>query len=523
LFSRRADKATLTAILVFTVSLYLWLIYMTSWGNRWWFLDTVDNVLMLGSVDDAYRFFIIRGAFLHLSYYNWSYIFPLQLVMDGGLSWLLHHNLFVMRLIHGWLYLLSLVSMIFSVMAVTRNRFLSFSSFLLLALMPACLFISFSFYAEAWMVVIVIWLIYAFAHDDPWLIVALSGLGSLTRPGGAWFAGFIALYFFLRKQYTKAVLALTPLAIYLFWVVVSAGWQNFKHWREVFTSMRTQANSALIQSMMDPWSLFFSYGLVFFTFVALGLCNKKAWRFWPLILATAYWIWHWMHDAWMGHGKMEARYFVPIAPVLVLLWACGMEWLWQQCRKMPKRHIRIAASLIVLITLTGFLMQQAQINYVLGNLLHGRLPGWKQVEYGIGTTNPGYQQVRQEIINLVYRATAPSTPDRVDTILLPSSSSWLFYYLDPQQIPPDVTLGYVPDFDAQKQGLDILNNVYAQFGEGSRYALYDFYPPRPGEKLALYIGYMRGVKPSRVIMNSVPVYLFAYQSHLAEQLEEQAQ
>src|SRR5690554_3593638 len=78
--SRRASRL-LIAMFALLALLYAWIIYMTSVGDIWWELDVVNSFRMWG-VDDSYRFYIIRDAFNHASYFSWSYTLPLQLFVD---------------------------------------------------------------------------------------------------------------------------------------------------------------------------------------------------------------------------------------------------------------------------------------------------------------------------------------------------------------------------------------------------------------------------------------------------------
>lgn len=83
-------------LLVFIGSLCL--IWFTLLGQHLYDIDTIELIPVLG-IDDAYRYFLAKQAWSDSSLYQWNYILPLALALDGLLVSLFDGNIYVIRVV----------------------------------------------------------------------------------------------------------------------------------------------------------------------------------------------------------------------------------------------------------------------------------------------------------------------------------------------------------------------------------------------------------------------------------------
>lgn len=507
--SRRASRL-LIAMFALLVLLYAWIIYMTSVGDIWWELDVVNSFRMWG-VDDSYRFYIIRDAFNHASYFSWSYTLPLQLFFDGGLAVILSDNIAVLRAIHGGIYLLSLFFLAHSLLRLSPRWPLAWSAVLMLGLIPFCLFISISFYAEAYMMSFVVLMLVARINQRDNLLLVLAAISPLTRPEGIFFLGAVGLYFLVKKDLKRALLAGMPIGVFFAWMLSTSGWTQFVEWREHFGQVQSVIREIVPEqtNVHNVWKMFGGWLLLP---VLLSLFNSKLRPLWPLLLATGLWFVYWTLNIIVGGGNYEARYFVPVVPVLVVMWALGLDWLYTLLSGYPGR--RVAASgcaLLFAATLSFFVLQQTHIRFYLEQrFTEDPLPLASLAQMPLRTT-PETVRSRQGLMRAIYHAVSEENPYQVDRLLFSSSFARLYYYMDPEKVPRNVMVGFAPT-----RSDDLIyktpNRVFAMFGSPNRYAYFDFFPPELGGPLAVFVGNIEHVAPIR-IYGDVPLYLFRYQSY----------
>lgn len=507
--SWRASCAFLGVLALLAV-LYGWIIYLSSVGDVWWELDVVNSFRMWG-VDDSYRYYLIRDILNFPNYFSWSYTLPVQLVFDGSLSALLGQNIAALRAVHGAIYLLSLYVLTRSLMKLTRHWQLALSAMLLLGLIPFCLFVSISFYAESYMVVLVVLMLAAQINQRDNLLLVLASVSPLTRPEGIFFLAAVGLYFLAQKDFKRVLLVGFPITMYFLWMLATSGWDQFVEWRAHFVQVQLITRET-VPALQDAGNIWRMFGMLFLAPVFLSPLNKKIHPLWPLVLATVLWFLFWARNILVGEGNYEARYFVPLVPVLVVMWVAGVDFLASLLSRFTRKYVSVVAcGLLFIITLYSFVVQQTHIQFYVKLLFtEEALPLAALAQLPV-KTSPDFLKGRQGLMEAIYHGVSEDNPYQVDRLLLSTSFARLFYYLDPRKVPPDVEVGFAPT-----RSHDLIykqpTKIFAMFGgERQRYAYFDFFPPELGGPLAVFVGNIEYVAPIR-IYGDVPLYLFRYES-----------
>lgn len=509
--ARRQFCILLTALLTALAAGYGLIIYLTSVGNNWWLLDVFNNVRIWG-MDDAYRFFLTSQAFSRSQYFNWSYLLPLQPLLDGGLSAISGHNIVIMRAVHGGLYLLALGVFGRCVSGWLHSARLGLLSVLLLGIIPACLFVALSFYAESYMQVLTIAIIWAFlTRRDNWLC-GLVAVAVLLRPEALFLVLSMGLYFVQRRDWRRAVAVFIPGFIYLLVVLATCGWGNFVDWRTHFSVVQ-RLNVKHFELFTNAFNIVHVWTGWVLVPAAVGLCSRRVWRLWPLLLAAALWGALWVYNILVGYGTFEPRYFASITPVVVLLWAAGLAqggaWLSAFWRPVWRTA---AAGLLMVTTLGVFAFQQVSINFYVTSLFSADPLPLSIIK----TTTPrlggrAFVPYKQALFKTLYKAASPINAQRVQTLMIASKFTWIFYFLEADRLAADVRVAFAPTNSAAPL-YRWPTHVFAMFGSGARYGYYDFQPYQPDLKSAVYIGRFERVRPDRLFAD-VPLYLLSYQRH----------
>lgn len=498
-------------LLSFLGCLYGFVIYLTTVGNNWWILDVFNNIRIWG-MDDAYRFFLTSQAFSHPDYFNWSYLLPVQPVLDGGLSLISGHNIVFMRALHAGFYVIALGVFGRCVRDWLQSPRLGLLSALLLGLIPTCLFVAISFYAESYMQLLTIGIIWAFIYRRHNLLCALAGIAVLLRPEALFFVLSIGLYFALRRDWRRALAVFAPGCVYFLIILATCGWANFVGWREHFSAVQLMnvkhfslfTNAFGIIDVWTGWML---------VPAAIGLCCRRVWGLWPLLLAAALWAALWVYNILIGHGVFEARYFASITPVVVLLWAEGLALLGTWLRRFVRPvWIAVLAGLLVMLTITTFALQQVSVQFYATNLFDPKPLPFSTIK----ATTPRlggstFEPYKKELFKTLYKATSPVNAQRVQTLMISTKFAWIFYFLEPNRLADDVIIAFAPTNSAAPL-YKWPTNVFAMYGSGARYGYYDFQPYRAGARSALYVGRFERVRPDRLFAD-VPLYLLSYQRH----------
>src|SRR5690554_144184 len=95
------------AILLFFSSFYIFIAWLTSYGEKRWILDHVVGFNVFYG-DDAYRYFLARSAWSKIELYAYNFMLPVNLALERVVLTLAQESLFYSRAIHGILAAISL-------------------------------------------------------------------------------------------------------------------------------------------------------------------------------------------------------------------------------------------------------------------------------------------------------------------------------------------------------------------------------------------------------------------------------
>ncbi|WP_246947576.1 hypothetical protein [Alcanivorax quisquiliarum] len=502
---------------------YASLAWLISGGTIWWVLDLMEGYNVFYG-DDAYRFFLARSAFSSPELYTYNFVLPGSLFLDGFLAWVLSGDLLLMRIAHGAATTAALVCLWKAGRHIRIPSGVMLLALLILVLHPRFSFTALSFYGEVWLGAAVCFLLWLFVKKGLAGVAVVSGLLPLLRPEGIFIVTALAIYYSREGMWRLFALTLLPGGIYALYLLyalypdISLYWQ----WR---VDLRIILNK-IVAPIEGQW-LHKGYSLLFLLPALAGFLYRPARALWPILLGMLVWILYLFVLVLLGLAGYEERYAYGALPVLAFLWASFFAWFMGILKRTRPAHY-VSGAVVTAVALFS-IMAHVQLILPLRHAISehgvGQAVSWLasgQLNKVFRSHDPGVLSSRQEMANRIYDLL--DQDKGIDTLVI--YDVFLYYYLDPDRLPPGLVVGYPATNNVAFQLL--MNGQVFIIHAGDRMHRYlDLGEPdfRTSERRVLYVDRMplRGY-PYTWHFGSLPssLYLFSYRASKTPSLDIEA-
>jgi len=492
-------------------SLYVVLAWVVSGGDTWWVVDFVDGQNVFFG-DDAYRFFLSRGAWVNPDLYTYNFVLPGQLFLDGAITNLVNGDLFLSRCVHGLVGAAGLSLLYLSGRQLDISKTPLLAAIMVMGFLPRYALMSLSFYGEVWLGFFLILALFLFLKKNLLWMSLVASCFPLLRPEGIFFLAPLCLYMVMERRPKEFFLMLLPGFLYFIFVYFSlASLSDYSYWR---TELRT------ILSKMDHltgnWDLFFIYSALFTVPAALALFSSSTRKFWPFLVGAGLWVLWFQFLVINQLATFENRYSYALIPFIAILWAIFFNGVSRVAsRYMTGQWISVSQRVLVFaIALSIILLHFAKTSNVrqvvrdygysglMEKIMHGR---WEEI-YGFHPRET--LEARKDTVATIE---ALLVQDKgIDNLSIYTNT--LFYYLDPEKIPQHVTVGFLTNGYMVFQLL-LDGQSFIQHSGGRMYSYMDYGEPdfRDGEKRAIVVTVMPLENyPYTWKRNGIEMYLFSY-------------
>lgn len=502
-------RACLIFILFFF--LYVGLAWAVSGNDTWWVIDYVDGQNIFFG-DDAYRFFLARGAWVNSNLYTYNFVLPGQLLLDGAIIRLANGDLFLSRSAHAFAGAAVLVLLYRIGCQLNLPRIVLFSGILIMGLLPRYALMSLSFYGEVWLGLFLVLALFFFLRGSLLAMALTVSCLPLFRPEGIFFLAPIFFYLVLEKKWKELFILVLPGFIYFFYLCFSLpSLTDYMYWR---LELRTILSK--LDYHISDWKLFSLYSFLFTVPAVLALASPLAKRFWPFLLGGAIWVGSFQLSIIQGMATFENRYSYVLIPFVALLWviffteiyAFGLKW-FSGGRMACVRNVLALVSGLLIVG-THFIktdnVHQAIYHYGYSGWLQKMWQGeWGEL-YGF---HPQETLEARKVFAEKIEAFL-SEDEGIDNVSIYTNS--LFYYLDPEKIPGHVTVGFLTNGYMVFHML-LGGQSFIQHPGGKMYSYMDYGEPdfRNGERRSLVVTVMPLKDyPYTWKWGDIEMYLFSY-------------
>lgn len=506
---RRTGMSPLPWLLAIVAVLYAVLAWLACGRDEWWLLGVIDGQ-QLFAIDDAYRFYLAKTAWLDPDLYAWNYVLPGPVLADGTLASLTGGNLYLMRTLHVVAACATLGFTWHAGVRLGASRLAMSVSTSLLALMPLFAFVFLSFYGETWLTLALAAALYCFASGRERSAALLFALLPLLRPEGIFFIAPLGLHYLLRRRFDLLALLGGPgflYALHLLYALDSIA--AYGDWRlELARILANVHDSGLRRAagFLD------SFNALWVLPAIAGLFTAPLRRWWPLWSGALLWLLWTVVSIGRGLSYHEARYLLSLLPVLAIGWPFFFVAV---ARRWPGKNPQAAATALLLalslfVTLEHF-RQIDPVKAAWGNQ-RWPVPGLPAARDYVGTLSARAIGVRAATADAVANMVAGNPA--IDRVLVTSTE--VFYHLDPR-IQARARVVYVPINEAvAARWLD--GRFFGMFPGGSQYAYYRLRAPRPDDRhLALYVGTLEGAGVAPVFrQGNYAIYLVGFEATLKD-------
>lgn len=504
------DRRAYWIFAVFSL-LYVGLAWIVSGGDTWWVVDFVDGQNVFFG-DDAYRFFLSRGAWVNPDLYTYNFVLPGQLFLDGAITWLVGGDIFLSRGIHALVGAGGLSLLYLCGRELGLSKAVLLAAVIMMGLLPRYALMSLSFYGEAWLGFFVILSVLLFLRKQfLWMSLVVAWL-PLLRPEGIFFLIPVGVYLFRERRVKEIVLLLLPGTIYFFFLWISLpSLTDYSYWRQELRTILSK-----LDYQIGEWDLFFLYALLMTVPALIGGTLPAARRLWPFLLGAVVWV-AWFQLLLLNElATFENRYSFVLIPFITLLWAVFFHSA-SRCvsRYMADRWTAIAPIMLVYgvaLTVVGIHfdktsnVRQAVRKYGYSGLFERAVEGrWDEL-YGY---HPVESLESRKYIVATMESLLAEDPG-IDNLSIYTNS--LFYYLDPEKIPRHVTVGFLTN-GYMVFHLLLDGQSFIQHAGGRMYSYLDYGEPdfSQDEKRALVVTIMPLENyPYTWKRGGIEMYLFSY-------------
>lgn len=476
-------------VFVFTLlfCFYSYLSFLSRGGDEWWLIDFAAKGNVLWG-DDAYRYFVVRSAWLSADVYWFNFVLPAQVLLDGIVSSVANGNLFFARIIKALILTGSVWLTYGTCLNLGVRKSVALASSLVLGLLPLYFFVGLSFFGESWFLFFFALSMYFHSlQKNKCSQLAASVLPLIRVEGLIVVLGISLLGAVKRDKYQTFIPVALGGLYFLSIITIGPGLNSFTSWRapmsEVYSATgRWYGGDLSLFWDANPW--------VWYCLSVLGaaiflLKKMPAYVIGSALIAVAFII-----MAYLKVINFEPRYLTQAMPILPVGLAVLFEW----ALKRFDRSV-YGAFMDVILSLLFFTFFIFNVNtiYVFSTIStyfsnNGSLP--KEVIAAPFELSTYFKKLsKDEINNFRELATVThgmlSARNDIDTLVV--SNFLLYYFLDPHLIPPN-TKAVFPLFG--RRTLDRVlgkNRTGGYFSAPPYYQEFTLSEPKDGVPLLLYI------------------------------------
>lgn len=415
--------------------------WLASGGQTWWHLDFVyGNNIFWG--DDAYRYFLVRSAWLNPDLYFFNFLLPGQALLDGTLTSLAGDSLLAARVLKALVAATALFLLYRACIHLGTGRVPATAAMVLLGLMPLYGFISLSFYGESWFMVLLCLALWLYSRGRLVAACLVVSVLPLVRAEGILFVGFLSLYGLWLRDWRRFFIPGGAGFVYLLLILsVGPGLEGFLGWRgvtgEIYRAAETWFGGSVdrfVNMFSPPWILLGALGF---------LCSPRR-DLWPFLAGALGLLLGSLYLITANRAAFEPRYIAAAMPVLALGFALACRLALDRWRPRFPRLLPGCLTVVALLVLVSHLSAVYGVRVViyesLARAIHTDAPVkplTRVREKTLQTTGEELAGYR-ELADVVTRMTHANP--RIETLFV--SEVRLFYFLDPQALPSRVTVAY---------------------------------------------------------------------------------
>ncbi len=427
-------------------------------------LDIVER-FSLFNVDDAYRYYLAGQVWHNFDLYTWNYLLPVPLFLDGMLVTLWRGDISAVRLTKLVITFAGLFMLYLSARSLSQSRHVAAASVLVLALMPAWMFVSIGFLGESWLSLCLIMALFFFLRGWMTATALCASLLPLIRPEGLWLIAPLAVLFLCRRQYRCLILLGLPGLLYLLWLLYALeDFSDYYRWRFTY---RQYAQYHPVSGLHRPGMFFITFNGLFLAVAAWG-----AWRapqmmcLRPFLYGAVLWVTAFCILVLLHRVFYEPRYFTAVMPVLALAFGAGLSTIKAQCNR---RYLNGALVALVLFVLINHLLQIDTLRQRYTNGV--RLPLFSTTEaYDLarGTDSAEALDIAHVLVHVYEELEAHP---HIDAIFIPMERD-TFYWLDKQRLGQarEIILPVSYSEDVARFG----GSFYGMYPSGRQYGYFSF-------------------------------------------------
>ena len=425
------------SLFLFFVSLYVFLAWVVSGGEKWWIIDYVDGQNIFYG-DDAYRFFLSRSFLLNPDLYHYNFVLPGAMVLDGLVTTLTDSDLLLSRCFHALIGSLSICLIYDSARSLGVTRKISFFAILLLAFLPRFSLMSISFYGEAWLGGFICLSIWLYVKKKYFWLAFVASWFPLLRPEGIFFLSAYGVFFIFERRWKELLLLFAPGSLYFLYLnIVLPDFAEYNHWRIELRKILSKLSPGV-----GKWELFSFYSS-FYTIPAVAGFFMKPMRFiWPAVLGAVLWLIWFQGLVFFDLATVESRYAFVLYPVLTLSWAVFFCTLLGKVKNELFVYVDLShmVGFVAIAIIFFHFSEMSLVKYAIKNdgyklVAESILKGeWNKIyPYRSRSERQGWKYLNDKMIS------AMNSDPGIDKLAI--YDSVLFYNLDPKKIPEHIEVG----------------------------------------------------------------------------------
>lgn len=452
-----------------------------------WLFDWIDNFQLL-SIDDAYRYFSIRGAWTNGALWHWYYVQPANLLFEGMLNSLFRGAVFPMRLGHVALTLAGVFFVYLCALELGVRKWIAVLSGFSLLAMPLFAVVGMSFYGESLLAALLAMASYCHLKGYRYGFVFFAALVPLAQRQGLVFLLPFLMWYALRRDWKMVLFLVLPGFVYflnIIWHESLIEYFSILQLHKLYPALPVEAQAR------PWWSTLVLLNPVFCGAALLGALffhRSARWRpaFLPVFWGGVLWL---LLDCFVLSplNSYEPRYIVPSLPAFILGYGLFCEAVCARLQLWQKGGRALPVLLVVGVTSLLCIENLGQSDPLRNLVLDGRR--WPMA----GVTPRG--------VDRFYRVVSHSVPlgkdvasrisnflhehDRVNLLMV--SNFRLLYFLDPEVLPAGVRVCYSP-FEARDVYLAYGGSYFCMSDKEPQVAFYHFYPSHGEQTRAVVVG-----------------------------------
>lgn len=454
-----------------------WLGTIQGEGAYRWAMIEGSNLL---GIDDAYRYFLSKYAFVSSQIYTWDYVLPVSTLFFGLITLTAMDDVFVARALVAFFAVLGTYVLHAGLMRAGASRRAANMSVLVYALMPVVAVMNVSFYGEMLLLALYSACVYTFIRGQYRLLAVVASLLPLVRPEGIFLLAPVSIFLLIRKHYVEFLISGSAGFAFLVFLLVSfSGDLSYLYeWRlEIRRVWRL-----FLMPNTYAFPVFGTFNPLWVIPGVIGLFLPAYRHLWPVWSGAFVWLMFYATLVGTGMSSYESRYLIACFPALVLGYMASTDWLLGYRAAGLRRMLPYALCAFVV---GEHLLQIDPIKHIAGGQ---RLP-FNSVQ----VFHPEFESLDTDDIDDIADTAAKVSSliarhPQLDTILVFDPD--IFYFLPDYLTETDIRIFLAPI--PQQISVIVTGGSYFTYSQfGKKFAYFDLFAPQGVmDGAALYVGHL---------------------------------